>query len=1191
MTLDHDPDTLPENWVDEDRWFCFNVIDDDKRALAPWVKEDPRTGEYSPPHARVGWDWDGVRTNIERPLTWVNMRDLDWHLGTAVPKYDDDYDGVRDIFIDLDDVVDPESGEIHPVARKIIERADSYAAFSASWTGIHVYLRGRLPDGYSASFETGLEPVPNFPDAEIEVYTRSRFIGVTGRHIPETPTTVERNQPFIDMVFRAYGSEDEEEYDNAGGVDVEDREPEYTKTETRTTETTDDIELVYDAISHTSLHDVRLRSQKTEERPNGAMSLDPSWEKSKSGTRLGYEDGGFIYRKGMVGLDILQVVALEERIISSVNEYPEGEDFWNAVDALRDRGADIPEYEPPNEGGGYMTLLASERLSRVDPQGQRRMAKKRGIPMPSVDDARDRLETLVKDAVANGDRAVASAPTGVGKTTTVSKEPWLASGANPDNLPTIVASGTHEARDEAVEESRKYDVDHAVLKGRKELCTVCAGDYDPANIDEDDPDAPTPVLADGKPISEWIDFWCDERGHSISHVHKWAEEVANRPLPCEQGEGECRVKGQFEDIPRNDEGMCEYDVIHCTYQFLLVPSMRMHTNIFIDEKPSFTDGIPGEVVRQSVNAVLDRMDAPVDSYSELVYASEHGHPPGLEDRDHYGGLTKREFIESFQDEMDKALSPDPEVVDCPHCGGDGEVEAKGADSQDLADYGVTDEEGTDGECHVCDGSGRKLKHDTEVGLRWFRDHPEAHSLAPAFARAIWQAEERSGGRKHARVRYSPPRLDDGNDDSNAWNQMHIDVVLDDQWEVEEVAGIPDFSLANSVIGLDAHPQPNDPHWMTMVDEGIETRRIFDAQERSMYRRYERGLFTVQVGDATQPVTTQKYWGDNAEQKVRSIVHQLDDTYGEEFDSAITSKSHRPLVEPIMDEVTDDESEMMHYGAEESRNDFAGKDVGLVIGSIDPGDEMIMNRIARLGLDAEPATKECPNCSGSGDVEPDEDDDAPEGMCGTCKGEGEVREKGREFEGPDAEMARAVLRGVREHHVAQSAGRWARDADDPEDGATVYVVTDASPTGFIDAKVPGPVWTANAEQRERLEYVQSQPDGATAKEVMEACGCSKRAALRTLNTAEEEGLLEKTPGAGPSGATIYWPGEEFNPGGSVDLEPPESGTTTDPVQGTDTYTVVVHAHPAIAFDQLPEEGGDWQYQSTFEWYEGLSAPPS
>lgn len=54
------------------------------------------------------------------------------------------------LLIDFDDVRDPETGRVHPAVREFVERAGSYADVSTSGTGIHILLRGALPDGVKA---------------------------------------------------------------------------------------------------------------------------------------------------------------------------------------------------------------------------------------------------------------------------------------------------------------------------------------------------------------------------------------------------------------------------------------------------------------------------------------------------------------------------------------------------------------------------------------------------------------------------------------------------------------------------------------------------------------------------------------------------------------------------------------------------------------------------------------------------------------------------------------------------------------------------------------------------------------------------------------------------------------------------------------------------------------------------------
>ena len=49
--------------------------------------------------------------------------------------------------VDLDDCRDPATGTLDEAATNIIARLDSYTEVSPSGTGVHVLLKGELPDG------------------------------------------------------------------------------------------------------------------------------------------------------------------------------------------------------------------------------------------------------------------------------------------------------------------------------------------------------------------------------------------------------------------------------------------------------------------------------------------------------------------------------------------------------------------------------------------------------------------------------------------------------------------------------------------------------------------------------------------------------------------------------------------------------------------------------------------------------------------------------------------------------------------------------------------------------------------------------------------------------------------------------------------------------------------------------------
>jgi putative DNA primase/helicase len=99
-------------------------------------------------------------------LTWGTFEE-------ALQAYENgEYDGVGFVFssadpftgVDLDDCVD-EDGEIALWAMEIVRYFDSYTELSATGTGLHIIVRGN---------------VPNRRKGDLEVYSSKRFFTVTG---------------------------------------------------------------------------------------------------------------------------------------------------------------------------------------------------------------------------------------------------------------------------------------------------------------------------------------------------------------------------------------------------------------------------------------------------------------------------------------------------------------------------------------------------------------------------------------------------------------------------------------------------------------------------------------------------------------------------------------------------------------------------------------------------------------------------------------------------------------------------------------------------------------------------------------------------------------------------------------------------------------------------------------------------
>jgi len=1062
-TLEYETGVMPENLVVRDCWMPWQYIDGRKQPHAIYADTE-NTMSYSEPQ-----NWRDYET--------VGMACADPRLegpGVVLQHPEDPYDDEGDPFyiVDYDDVRDPDTGEIHPLVAEHINQADTYADISTSDTGAHLIGIGELPEDVKTIPGESLPEHEAFPDAEIEVYDGKRFVAMTGKHVVDTPTAARESQAFLDDLVDQF-VDDEHRLSTPSKPDGEDWEPEFDEDEIDDIDQTDDLQAIVDAIQHVDAHDIRLKSQRTEERADGSYSFDPSWEHSNSGTRLGWDPQiGWIYRNGSIGLDALQVVALEERLISSARDYPQGEDWWDAVDALRDRGAHIPDLDtsavrnrdddlPPllelaldrdeDVDAEPTSALPLEQLDTLPPAERRRAARKRGLDWPSTADAREQLSTTIQNVIRHGDDRVVDAPTSLGKTYTVATTRWGAREDVTGDRPVVHLLETRDARDEAIEAAEQHGGQYHVLRGRHEACPVCAGDHDPREVHECDDEDRQVITVDGEPASQVIDRLCDGKGLPFSVAHQYVADNNDQgvPLPC--GGDSCDAVTQW-DVYRQGPGGDEDDetywpLVIATHNFAYAPGLRLENNLVVDELPDYRQDLSTDRIRRAVTAYLQEIDAPVKTWEQRGSRSR---------QDAYGDDAAAE-----RDALDDALYDQPD-------------------------------------------------------REWYLEHEDAHILAVPLARAVFRAEQRANGRRVGKTAYEPPRLDAHAHEGDDWNREWVTVVLDESNDVQQLRVTPDYSAARSVVGLDAHPA--EPVWQANTVPWMATREVLSPEERSLWRRYERGLRVVQVGDATRPLSGDKAeeWLD--EDRLQVLLEHLREEYGHKLTTAITTSQVEDRLEALMHEAGISSPELMHYGEEKSRNDFASEGIGLVNGCMDPGDDYVLNLLAELNLDAEVETNI---------------DDAGE----------EYRARGRGFDGANSEAAAAILASVRENHVAQAAGRYARSPDDPDATATVFVRTDAAPEGFVDVDVPGVEWTYTELQREIVDELRSTPGSKSTREIADDVDCSKEHVRETLRRLEGESLVQALDGIGEHGATLY--ADDGTPNsGVVDVDEPPTTAYED-----------------------------------------------
>ncbi|MBA2276201.1 MAG: hypothetical protein H0W06_00430 [Chloroflexia bacterium] len=105
------------------------------------------------------------RSSFTAVLARVERGDVDG-LGFVFTN-DDPYVG-----IDLDKVIEPDTGVIDAEAKGIIDNFGSYTEISPSGTGIHIIVKGRLPEGVTGRRQ-----------GHIELYQSGRYFTMTGHRL------------------------------------------------------------------------------------------------------------------------------------------------------------------------------------------------------------------------------------------------------------------------------------------------------------------------------------------------------------------------------------------------------------------------------------------------------------------------------------------------------------------------------------------------------------------------------------------------------------------------------------------------------------------------------------------------------------------------------------------------------------------------------------------------------------------------------------------------------------------------------------------------------------------------------------------------------------------------------------------------------------------------------------------------
>ena len=382
---------------------------------------------------------------------------------------------------------------------------------------------------------------------------------------------------------------------------------------------------------------------------------------------------------------------------------------------------------------------------------------------------------------------------------------------------------------------------------------------------------------------------------------------------------------------------------------------------------------------------------------------------------------------------------------------------------------------------------------TEPDSKWFTTDSDAHALAPGIVEAIVTAEEWGHELWVGTADYTYPTLNPNHEGPE--QKSIIRVVFDSKQQIRLLQAIPDFSEARCVIGLDAYPTMSK--WKGNTLRSIEAKQIVSNDERHKWRRNQRNLTIVQVGDNKNTWTRQNY----NDRKMGVLCNALRRKYGDGFTTGITSKQYENKFRKQLVEAGIETPETTRFGNQKSVEIFGSEWIGLVAGCISPSSDHIKTWLALLDKDATPKRE------------------AVDGHY-----------QGQEWVGEDADVARELLADVREKEVLQACGRYARSPQQPDDGATVFVLTNVLPDEYVDKKVDD-VDVFREKEKQILDYIASN-DGVSASTIEENTDSSRSYIHDTLNECRSYSWMNAEEQPGHNNPTIY--SAEYSPDGYVEL---------------------------------------------------------
>ncbi|WP_459883088.1 hypothetical protein, partial [Halorubrum gandharaense] len=208
----------------------------------------------------------------------------------------------------------------------------------------------------------------------------------------------------------------------------------------------------------------------------------------------------------------------------------------------------------------------------------------------TVEDARERTVDAIADAYTSGDRVLVEALPTMGKSYGAVK----AAADTGEQVTVLTGRGHKEQYQQFREWCDEHGLDYYTLPSFTRDCDTANGEH-------------------GEEWADTVRGWYN-RGATPKEIHKSAEYVLDRPLPCQEHEGQrCPYASKWEFDPD------EYDVLIGHYNHAHKPKVAAGRTVVFDEFPDAYETLLGPELQGAVSYWLEATDGvPFDSYTDLV---------------------------------------------------------------------------------------------------------------------------------------------------------------------------------------------------------------------------------------------------------------------------------------------------------------------------------------------------------------------------------------------------------------------------------------------------------------------------------------------------------------------------------------------------------------------------------------------